>query len=356
MAISTATLLERASTSLRALPFEAWHFGDSVAFDALVRSSDLTGDLTGLEFARGFIRGWEATRDGHRELDCTAPGLAFCEIYERTGDEEVLQSAVRLAEYLITRPRVDGVFATWQQSPLRKPYGPVELPADQKELLSRPGPGVFVDCLHFDPPFFAALGRVTEDRKWTNLAIEQAEGYIRLLQDAKTGLFHHFFLERATRAYVLGWGRGQGWALLGLLDVIENVGSHADTSTLRVAVKRLVEAMLQRQNDDGSWFAVTHEPRSGSEASTAPFMVVGFQRAAAAGIVSTGTVCSAVDRALDSMFADLDEEGILHDVSAAVWACTLDEHYFHVPKGLVTPWGQGPTVLALLTAISLNRT
>jgi unsaturated rhamnogalacturonyl hydrolase len=49
---------------------------------------------------------------------------------------------------------------------------------------------------------------------------------VRLLQDG-SGLFWHFFLERTGRPYGRAWGRGQGWALLGLLDLLEHVPSGA---------------------------------------------------------------------------------------------------------------------------------
>jgi unsaturated rhamnogalacturonyl hydrolase len=41
---------------------------------------------------------------------------------------------------------------------------------------------------------------------------------VRVLQD-ESGLFWHFWLERTQARYGFAWSRGQGWALLGLLDL-----------------------------------------------------------------------------------------------------------------------------------------
>ncbi|MCC6315626.1 MAG: glycoside hydrolase family 88 protein [Thermomicrobiales bacterium] len=355
--MTTSAPIAQAADRLLALPYETWAFGDSVGFEALLAATPATGDSRYAAFAHGFFRAWATRAEPYRPLDCTAPGLAMTLGAEQTGDARLLDAAARLADYLAGRRLVGGVFATWERSPLRHPYGPGSLPPDEAALLRDPGAGVFVDCLHFDPPFFAALGRVAGEPGFIRLAIEQAVGYVQLLQDPTGGLFHHFWLEKTERPYILGWGRGQGWALLGLLDVLEQQGWRADAdpgdglAMLADAAHRLADAMRGVQRPDGHWWAVVQDPQSGNETSTAAFMAVAFARGRALGLLGDD-YREPEARALAAIRAATNVNGVLTGVSAAVWACTSPNHYAHVPRGFLVPWGQGPLVLALARAES----
>lgn len=349
--VADAELLRRSADSLLVLPYEAWSFGDSVAFEAMVAASAVLNDERWLRFAQGFVRAWATRAEPYRRLDATAPGLAMVEVYERTGDPLVLEAALELARYLVSRPRIGEVFATWEHSPLQHPYGPDVLSGHDLSLLVAPPPGVFVDCLHFDPPYFVALGNAAEDESFVEEGIRQALGYARLLQ-TDGGLFDHFVLEGSPATYGPGWGRGQGWALLGLLDVLDRLAADAPhRDELVTSARRLVEAMISLQRADGHWYAVVDDPSSGDETSTAAFMAAGFRRAARLGVVDFAVVRAPAERALDAAISATDDAGILRGVSAAVNACTLASHYAHVPRGFVVPWGQGPVVLALTEAL-----
>lgn len=347
-----AALVARAADHLLGLPYEAWTFGDSVGFEAMLAASEATGDSRYAAFAHGFFRAWAARAEPYRPLDCTAPGLAIVLAAERVGDGLLLDAAARLADFLAARRLVKGVFTTWERSPLRHPYGPEQLAPEEALLVRDSGAGIFVDCLHFDPPFFAALGRVGGDARFARLAVEQALGYADLLQDPDSELFHHFWLERTRRPHILGWGRGQGWALLGLLDVLEQAGwrpggENADgLDRIADSARRLAESMRGLQRADGHWHAVAQHPASGDETSTAAFMAAGFARGRALEVLDDGFAASE-ERAAAAMLAATNDEGMLGGVSAAVWACTLPSHYAHVPRGFLVPWGQGPLVLAL---------
>ena len=348
-------LLRRVADTLPTLSYEAWHFGDSVAFEAMVAASDALDDTGYLQFARGFARGWLASKQEFGPLDCTAPGAALCEIAARTDDAALVDALVALAAYLTDRPVLAGVYQTWSRSPLRESYGRQPLTEPERDLLADPGPGVFVDCLHFDPPFFAALAGLTGDPSWLARSTRQALGYIDLLQDADTGLFHHFFLERTGRAHILGWGRGQGWALLGLLAVLSEVAESAERERISGAARSLVNALLDTQREDGHWNAVVDRSCGGVETSTAAFMAVGLARAAGLGVVSSDQVSGAVERAIAATRDSIDPDGTLTGVSSAVWACTSIGHYDDVPRGVRVPWGQGPATLALITQLGLAQ-
>lgn len=344
------SLLVKAANQLPGLHYETWNFGDSTGFEAMLRASKTLDDRALFQFAYGWFRCWATTASPYRRLDCTAPGLAIVLVAEETGSKEVLDAALGLADYLTQRPLIKGVYETWQSPPLMAPYGGEPLPPDEEVILANPPGGFFIDCLHFDPPFFSALARVTGEERWKREALTQAQGYIDILQQP-SGLFDHFMLDGyPDRTFGPGWGRGQGWALLGLIDVVEQLGLPVSSPVTKSA-RKLIDAMIALQRPDGHWPVVITEPESGDEPSTAAFMAAAFYRAARLGIVKDSAVRDSAERAIEAIMRDCDENGYLTGVSRAVMACTRPSHYAHVPRGFNVPWGQGPLVLALCEAL-----
>lgn len=325
-----------------------WFFGDSIGFEGLLAASDLLDDPVYAGYVHGFLRAWATRAEPYRESDNTAPGHAMCLVYERTKDPLVLDAALRLTQFLCSRRRVEGVFTTFERTPLSLPAGPGSLSPADAALLHDPGAGVFVDCLHFDPPFFTHLGALIEDQTLLDLGVGQALGYARLLQDDETGLFHHFHLERTGGAHILGWTRGQGWALLGMLEVLAYIGAeHPQRSELVERSRRLAAALLSYQRADGHWYAVAQEPTSGEESTGAAFGAYQFYRGMHLGVLDANDYAEPAKRALRAVLERVDDHGKLTVVSAAVGACTQPSHYHHVSVGHTVPWGQGPLILAI---------
>jgi unsaturated rhamnogalacturonyl hydrolase len=337
--------LAAAADLLVRYPFEFWHYGDSVGFEGLLAASDVLGDAHYEGFVRGALRAWAARAEPYRELDNTAPGHAMCLAYERTGDETILAAAKGLADFLGGRRRIESAFVSFERAPLREPWGGEPLTSGERALIAEPGAGVFVDCLHFDPPFFAHLAALTSDTALADLAAEQALAYLRLLQDER-GLVWHFYLEKTAQRYGYGWARGQGWALLGLLDLLDLLPpGHSAQSELRDAFTRLAAALAERQEPSGSWPTVASDASAPAETSTSAFAAAGFARGAQLGLLPDEFAERAVS-AWESAWSRVDVGGLLTGVSAAVWASTVPSHYLHVPVDFLVPWGQGPLLVA----------
>jgi unsaturated rhamnogalacturonyl hydrolase len=296
-------------------------------------------------WAHGAVVAWAARREPFRELDNTAPGHVMCLLVEQTHDERITRAARELAAFLAGRRRLEGAFVSFERAPLRRPYGDARLSREDEALLADPGAGVFVDCLHFDPPFFAHLGSLTRDDALIDLAAEQALAHLRLLQD-ESGLVWHFWLERTSSRYGYGWARGQGWALLGLIDLLAYLPhGHPARAELHTALVRLADALAACQETDGGWPAVADDPDSGPESSTAAFASAGFAEAARRGLLEP-RFRERAEAAWEHAWSRVEEDGRLAGVSDAVWASTVHSHYANVPTGLVVPWGQGPLLLA----------
>lgn len=347
-------LVEGVADALLQLQYKTWDFGDSVAFEALIAASERLGDERWARFAHGWGRAWATRSRPFARLDCTVPGRALALLAERYGDPQLLATLTDLAAYLRERRTLDGVFETWDVSPLLEPYR-ADHPTDRdRALLANPPAGVFVDCLHFDPPFFAALGRVTDDRDLVAAGVEQALGYVRLLQ-RDDGLFDHFVLRGEDGSFGPGWGRGQGWAALGLLETVHELGRLGDPrfddaeADLRASAARLLERMAELQRPDGHWEVVVDSPGSGDEFSTAGFMAHAMADAVGLGVGDAVLLSASSTAARAAILRSLDVDAQLREVSAAVYASTVPEHYAAVPRGYVVPWGQGPALLALVS-------
>ena len=247
----------------------------------------------------------------------------------------------------MSRPLDRGIFDMWERMCLIPAYGGEMLPPKEAALLAQPPGGSCVDCLHFDPPFFTALGKTLDDPEFTQVGVTQTLAYIEALQQPD-GIFDHFFMHGVPGTFGPGWGRGQGWSMLGLLDVLKNI-SEDDPGRPQIlaAVQKQIHRMIELQRSNGRWWCVVHDPASGEEGSTAAFMATGFARAIKMGIVNKEEVLPHAIDALAGALADTDENGHLRNVTAAVMASTRASHYVHTPRGFLVPWGQGPLALAI---------
>lgn len=344
-----AGLVRAAADQLVSYDFKPWFYGDSVGAEGLVRASDLLGDEFYAGFVHGMARGALGRDSALRPYDNTVPGRALVELAVRRGDTRLLEGLGALLEVLQRRRTIRGVPVSMDRAGLVAPYGGPELPDHEAVLLEDPGAAVYLDCLHFDPTFLCAYGRAVGDADVVRQGVRLAASFVSLLQ-TDSGLFHHFFLERTERAYVDGWSRGQGWALLGLLDVIEDAGSDVEgVDELGRAVVRLAHAVRPHQRPDGHWASVLQDEESPTETSAAAFYSAAFMRMGRLGLGDEDLQESA-HRALSAVLGSTDENGRLWGASAVVWSSTSAKHYNHVPLDHMVPWSQGPLLLALWEA------
>jgi rhamnogalacturonyl hydrolase YesR len=263
---------------------------------------------------------------GTDPLAHVAPGVPLLELYSDSADQRLLDRAVELARVLEATPhgqhgarlhRPD--LAGWQQT-------------------------VWVDCMHLDAPFLARLADVSGDRHWSQLAVDLLLGHSRVLQDSSTGLFSHGFDDASGRANGVFWGRGQGWALLGL---VETARILPDETEIRDRLTAQVNGLVATEsNDPGQWHTVVDHTETYLEPSVSAYVALGVGRAVRDGLISNEH-WPLVTRALAATRAALDDYGALRGVSDATPVGHDAAHYAARPRG-VFAWGQGAALLAVL--------
>jgi unsaturated rhamnogalacturonyl hydrolase len=348
-------LAAKAADLMMPYPWKVWFWGDSIGLEGLLDATEFTGDTKYSAFVYGLFKAWIAREQCRSEFDYTAPGVALLRVFEKTRDEALLDAARRHARYMASfRKTESGAAVRYENAAFELPPA---LPADHpdyeswREMADRVkdgGPCIFVDSMHFDAPFFAALYQVTKDEEYRQLALENALSQIDILYDPKDGLFHHFWIEQTRTRNGIAWGRGNGWGLLGLVNTLEHLpADDAAAGRVREVLKKVLGRMAQLQEPNGGWHTVLTDPSSYIESSIAAFMASAMSRAILHSWVRREVFGPVVESAMKFLFENIRPDGLLDGVSYETFPSMRVEHYRRMPRGGVVPWGQGPLVAAL---------
>lgn len=165
----------RAADLLMGCPWKLWFWGDSIGLEGLLDASELTGDGKYAAYVYGIFKGWIPKMRYRSKFEHTAPGAALVKSYVLSRDPFLLDAARDLADYLDSFRRTktgcpihyeDVVFDL-----------PPELPSAPRRSLEQrrksfaasstaSEPCVFVDSIHFQGPFLAALYSLTGEGRY----------------------------------------------------------------------------------------------------------------------------------------------------------------------------------------------
>src|SRR5262249_49617441 len=256
--------------------------------------------------------------------DYTAPGTAMVELALRFEDGELLEMLERLADWQIWRPKAGGIvlldpeYALW----------------------------CWVDCMQFQGPFLTRLATATGKDEYRQAGLSFLFSHHDVLVDA-SGLYSHIYDVTLRAANGIHWGRGQGWAMRGLLQTWSHLAADdPDRARIAAILVRQLDALVNLQQESGNWRTIVDDPLAYEETSVAAFYVSTAYPALTAGFLAADLHGPAVERAWTAVEAALDADGRLRGVSGNTHAGDI-EHYRTVPRDVVVPWGQGPALLAM---------
>jgi unsaturated rhamnogalacturonyl hydrolase len=301
--------------------FRLWGFGESIALRGLLAAFNVLQDREFLGFVEGVIRSWTRRTANLTYEDHAAPGFELLEVYDLTGDTDYFEAAGALAQLCLRFPegaagcrlhRPD--FSGWSRQ-------------------------IWVDCLHVDPAFLARFGVLTRDIRWIEEAEQMLLGYARLLQETSNGLFWHGYEMNAGRNGQ-PWARGNGWALLGLVETIPTLDQAGrDTSRFREITQSLARGLQRYQSATGLWHTIVTEPSTYEESTLAVAVAYAFEHAFNSGVLCREEFRACQQQARNAVLPLINHQGELQLVSEATPIGDL-RNYATRPFG-VYPWGQG---------------
>lgn len=128
------------------------------------------------------------------------------------------------------------------------------------------------------------------------------------------------------------WGRGNGFALLGLSEALTHLpASWAARPQVLEIYRRHVAALVKHQSDDGSWRQVVDEPASYRELTVTAMTVAALARGVSRGWIDRTTFTPVIERGWRAVVARVNPDGTVKDVCAGTGAGPTKEYYLNRP-------------------------
>jgi unsaturated rhamnogalacturonyl hydrolase len=319
-------ILRRAAERTLGYDLTVWFWGDAIAVDGLLDAAELLDDPRLADHCYKYYDRW--ARRQLTWVDHLTPGLGLLRLYKASDNPTLLEAALRLAHWLKEEVPRD----PRHQAPLYRP----DLPPYRHT--------VWVDTLYHGPSFFAQLARQTGDRRYYDDALDIWDSHVRVLSSKRGPFLAHAYDCGAMLLRGYGWGRGNGWALFGMVDTLELLPlDHPKRPAALRCLLNLSAAVRERQDASGMWRTLLDDREAYLESSTAAFFGAAFTKAVRLGLLGP-EYAEAADRAWQATVSRIDECGSFYGVSACTYAAVApgdDAALYRTLPTEVNLWGQG---------------
>jgi rhamnogalacturonyl hydrolase YesR len=293
----------------------------AVSWSAAMRISTLTGEPQYADRAREqmqlFLTGARPALAEPYQLTSVAGHLAFMDLYEREGVQSAFELSRKAADFILTvDPGTIRFARRW------------------------------TDDMYMASSLLSRVGARTKEPKYATVVGRLLTSYGESLQRAD-GLFIHA-LEGPH-----AWGRGNGFAALGLADALAHFPEHwSDRPRVLEIFRRHMAAMRPHQSDDGTWRQVVDEPASYRELTVTAMTLAAMARGIRHGWLDA-SYRPAVDKAWQGVLARVSAAGDVADVCSSTGAGPTKEYYLNRPA--VSGGDDRGGAMVLLAAVELEQ-
>jgi rhamnogalacturonyl hydrolase YesR len=299
---------------------------------------------------------WDAETYGYPEInnqlvglemldDCGSFGSAMLEYYCNIPNNQVHSIANRIADYIRNKQerRENGAFfrirkGHWMENTM------------------------WVDDLYMSIPFLCRYARLSGDQSFIDDAVLQVRGFKEYLFMPEYKVMSHVYDFKYNTATKMPWGRGNGWCLFSLSELLEAMPrNHKDRQEVLSFFTTLCEGYLALQGRRGLWHQFLLHSDSYEETSCTAMFVYAFCRAVRFGWVNgelADSLFTAAKRGWQGLCEiAIDESGNIYGVCMGSSYSFTPDYYQNVLGWILNdPHGTGIVLLAGIEIAKLIKT
>ncbi|VAW14201.1 Rhamnogalacturonides degradation protein RhiN [hydrothermal vent metagenome] len=316
------------------ISFDAWEWPQGVGLYGLVRLWQNNDDETLL----ALLENWFQRHLDHGlpklNVNTTTPMLALSLLFKHNKNERWKAVLDNWADRLISElPRtLEGGF--------------------QHDVSDRVNIGeLWGDTLFMAALFLASYGQASGRHELVEEAQRQFLVHTHYLCDRQSGLWFHGWTFSGRHNFARAhWGRGNAWAVVGVLDLVELADiDHAVREFLLGVFGAQINALLKLQSQSGAWCTLLDDPSSYEEISATAGFGYGLLKAVRLGI-GTDQWRLAGLKAVAAVLDNIDDDGTVMNVSYGTRMGHDLQFYRDIPIQ-PTGYGQALAILCLTEAL-----
>ena len=207
---------------------------------------------------------------------------------------------------------------------------------------------MWADDLYMSCPFLIRMGRLTGDIQWYQKAGRQIEGFAKRLYITEENLFSHIYFTENGAANRVPWGRGNGWVMWTLSELLIFGEGAVDLSAPLRLFRDMADAIRSLQDPSGLWRQVLNRSDDASylETSCTAMFLLAFTRGVKHGWLC-GDFMSCIKKAWDGLLRhSIDKKGNVYGVCMGSGCAMEAEYYFNIPTIMNDDHGTGVVLAA----------
>lgn len=260
-----------------------WNYPLGVTLYGLLRTGQALGDPHYSAYTRGHIEQctrlhayslWERNRYG-------APGinqqLALMDSLDDCGSFGATMLAAHVEQPLNGAPETAEYIARYiHETQSRDEEGALYRTRGTTDFMQGT---MWCDDLYMSTPFLSRYYLLTGDTVYLDDAVSQFRHYRNRLFQPELGIMHHVYDYKFGKPNGVAWGRGNGWVLFSLTELLEVLPEqHPQREELLDYYRMLCQGYIRLQDGAGLWHQVLTDPESYAEASCSSMFVYAFAR------------------------------------------------------------------------------
>lgn len=244
-------------------------------------------------------------------------GQFFLNLYERDKDPKKLKSAEMRAKLIIANPPNDNMNYKNKQS------------------------WTWCDALYMAPPVFAHLYNLTKDTAYLDFMNTHYMATYNHLYDKEEKLFFRddsYFDKREQNGEKIFWGRGNGWVIAGLANMLNYLADESEYKKLyNNLFKEMAASLIRFQDKDGYWHAslLDKESYPMPETSATALITYGLAYGVNQGLIDREIYLPRVLKAWDSLTSFVNKDGKLG------WVQPIGANPKNVTQDMTATYGVG---------------
>lgn len=218
---------------------------------------------------------------------------------------------------------------------------------------------IWCDDLYMSTPFLCRYYKKTGDLRYIDDAVNQFLRYKEFLFIPDKQIMSHVYDFKFNKATLVPWGRGNGWVIFSLAELLEILPEdHESQVELRAFFRELANGFLKLQGKNGLWHQVLTDSESYEESSCTSMFIYAFSKGIRNGwIEAPDAYIKAAFKGWEGLSKNaIDQNGNIYGVCQGSGYSFTPEYYKHDLTWILNDThGIGIVLIAGIETIKLQR-